>query len=117
MKTLKYKTLKGLLKQCLHTQITAENLLNKRVYIRGTWHNILLSEEANKEFTEMLANYCVKSKSRANEMADSLKDGYGDFSLFQCFYIELWRNNVYISTSLSGEGFRYCVRTYLKKYC
>ena len=118
MKTLHYKTLKGLLKQTANTQVTAEQLFNKRIYIRGAWRNIELSEEAQNEACKLFANYCVKTKNRALDMAYRLKYGYGDFSLFQGFYFELSKNNeVFISNSLSGEAFNYCVITYLKRYC
>lgn len=117
MKTLHYKTLKGLLKQTANTQITAEQLFNKRLYIRGAWRNIELSEEALTEASNLFANYCVKTKSRANAMAEALNARRGDLSLFQCFYISLHNGKIIISNSLSGEAFNYCVRTYLKRYC
>lgn len=117
MKTLHYKTLKGLLKQTADTQVTAEQLFKKRLYIRRAWRNVELSENAHIEACKLFANYCVKNKNRALDMAYSLKCGYGDFSLFQCFYFSLHKGDIIISNSLSGEAFNHCVRNYLKKYC
>lgn len=117
MKTIKYKTLNGLLRQCLYTQLTAEALFSGRIYLRGKWCNIELSEEALTEAGELFANYCVKTKSRATAMAKGLKARRGDLSLFQCFYFSSHNGKVFISNSLSGEAFNHCVRNHLKKYC
>ena len=117
MKTRKYKTLKGFLNQCRYNQLTAEQLFTGRVYIRGRWCNVELSENARTEASKLLASYCVKTRSRAKAMADALNARNGDLSLFQCFYFYLRNGEIFISNSLSGEAFNYCVRMYLKKWC
>lgn len=93
----KYKTLRGLLAN--HAgQMTIENMFNnRRIYKSGCgWCNFELSE-------------------RRNEVAEGLANGWGDMSLFQCFYISYSKKyGVHCSNSLSGEAFNYCRRKYLR---
>ena len=112
----KYKTLRGLLAN--HAgQMTAENLFNsRRIYKSGRgWCSFKLSEEATREAAEMFANYLYSKGERRDEVAEGLARGYGDFSLFQCFYISYSKKyGVYCNNSLSGDAFNYCRRKYLR---
>lgn len=116
MKTYNYKTAKGLLS---HTgQMTVETFLNRRFHHNtGGWANFTVSDKVNEDICKLIADYCVSTKARAKDMYFSLLNCEGDASLFQCFYIGIYNGKVIISNSLSGSAFRYCVRTYLKKYC
>lgn len=112
----KYKTLRGLLAN--HAgQMTAENLFNtRRIYKSGCgWCSFELSEEATREAAEMFANYLYKKGERRDEVSEGLARGWGDLSLFQCFYISYSEKyGVHCSNSLSGEAFNYCRRKYLR---
>lgn len=116
MKTYNYKTAKGLLN---HTkQLTVEQFLNRSFHHNtGGWANFSVTDSVNKEICRLIASYCVATKKRALDMYSALINKDGDASLFQCFYISLHNGKVIVSNSLSGNAFRYCVRTYLKKYC
>lgn len=116
MGTYKYKTAKGLL---THTkQLTVDEFLIRRFYHNtGKWSNFSICDSVNEEICKIIASYCVKTKSRAKDMYLSLLNCEGDTSLFQCFYIDLYKGKVIISNNLSGDAFRYCIRKYLKKYC
>lgn len=109
MKTIKYKTLKGLLNQT--RQITVEQFLNGRFYhnTKG-WINFKLDEEERKKVLESFSKYCFATKKAQKQMFYNLVNNYRDTSLFQCFYI----NKKGFSNSLSGEAFDYCVRKYNK---
>lgn len=112
----KYKTLRGLLAN--HAgQMTIENLFGlRRIYKSGCgWCSFELSEDATKEAAELFANYLYNKGARQAEVAEGLARGWGDFSLFQCFYISYSKKyGVYCSNSLSGEAFNYCRRKYLR---
>ena len=116
MKTYNYKTAKGLLK---HTgQLNVEAFLNRRFHHNtGGLANFNVTDSVNKEICGLVASYCVATKTRARDLYHALMNQKGDASLFQCFYIGIYNGKVIISNSLSGSAFRYCVRTYLKKYC
>ena len=112
----KYKTLRGLLANQAG-QITAENLFNnRRIYkTRRGWCSFELSEEATREAAEMFANYLYKKGERRDEVAEGLARGWGNLSLFQCFYISYSKKyGVHFSNSLSGDAFNYCRRKYLR---
>lgn len=109
MKTIKYKTLKGLLNQT--RQITVEQFLNSRFYhnTKG-WINFKLDEEEKKKVLENFSKYCFATKKAQKQMFHNLVNNYGDPSLFQCFYIDKRG----FSNSLSGEAFDYCKRRFNK---
>lgn len=119
MKTYKFKTLRGLMRAS-SGQLTAEAVFSGRAYLsngRG-WCHVVLSDRARLDAAELFAAYCVRSKARRADMVEALANGRGDFSLFQCFYFDLYFNSMpKISNSLSGEAFNYCVRQYLRRYC
>lgn len=119
MRTYRFKTLRGLMRAS-SGQLTAEAVFSGRVYLsRGRgWCNVVLSDCARQEAAQLFAAYCVASKARRADMVEALAAGRGDFSLFQCFYFDLYFNSMpKISNSLSGEAFNYCVRQYLRRYC
>lgn len=109
MRTIKYKTLIGLLNQT--KQITIEQFLNGRFHhnTKG-WINFKLDKEEKKKVLESFSKYCFLSKKAQNKLFFNLINNYGDPSLFQCFYID----KKGFSNSLSGESFNYCVRKYSK---
>lgn len=109
MKTIKYKTLNGLLSQT--RQMTIEQFLNGRFHhnTKG-WINFKLDEEEKKKVLESFSKYCFLSKKAQNKLFFNLINNYGDPSLFQCFYID--KNG--FSNSLSGEAFDYCIRRFNK---
>lgn len=118
MRTYKFNTLCGFLRAC-SGQVTAEHVFSGRAYLsngRG-WCNVVLSDRARLEAAEMLAAYCVTSKARRADMAQSLAAGYGDFSLFQCFYLVDYGTGLHFTNSLSGSAFTSVIRDYLRKYC
>lgn len=109
MKTIRYKTLSGLLNQT--RQMTVEQFLNRRFYhnTKG-WVNFELNEEEYIKTLERFSKYCFATKKAQKQMFYNLVNNYGDTSLFQCFYID----KKGFSNSLSGESFNYCVRKYSK---
>lgn len=99
MKTIKYKTLNGLLNQT--RQMTIEQFLN-RCFHHNTkgWINFKLNEEEKKKVLESFSKYCFSTKKAQNKLFFNLINNYGDPSLFQCFYIDKRG----FSNSLSGEA-------------
>ena len=117
MKTMNYKTLRGLLKQT--RQLTIEQLFSERFChkTRG-WSNFALDENAKRDAAEGFAKYLISNKKRQNDLVDALMDGRGGLDLFQCFYINYSpKYGIYFDNSLSGDAYNYCKRMYLKKYC
>lgn len=85
MKTIKYKTLKGLLNQT--RQMTVEQFLNNRFHhnTKG-WINFKLGEEEKKKVLQNFSKYCFATKKAQKQMFYNLVNNYEDTSLFQCFY-------------------------------
>ena len=119
MKTYKFKTLCGFLRSC-SGQVTAEHVFSGRAYLsngRG-WCNVVLSDSARLEAAEIFAAYCVRNKARRADMVEALAAGRGDFSLFQCFYFDLYfKTAPKVSNSLSGSAFTSVIREYLRRWC
>lgn len=118
MKTIKYKTIKGLLKQC--SQMTVEDFFSGMMYHKSKNKYLCfdLDDTERLKVAEKFAEYLLSSKKRRTDLVDALMEGRGDLGYFQCFYVNY--NNkygVYINNSLSGEAFEHCKRMYLKKYC
>lgn len=109
MKTIKYKTLNGLLNQT--RQMTVEQFLNRRFHhnTKG-WINFELEGYCYEIVLERFSKYCFATKKAQNKLFFNLINNYGDPSLFQCFYID--KNG--FSNSLSGEAFDYCIRRFNK---
>lgn len=118
MRTYKFNTLRGLYRAA-SGQLTAEALFRGRVYLsngRG-WCNVVLSDRARLEASEMFAAYCVASKARRADMVEALAAGRGDFSLFQCFYLVDYGHGLHFTNSLSGSAFTSVIREYLRRWC
>ena len=109
MKTIKYKTLNGLLSQT--RQMTMEQFLNKRFHHKTKgWINFDLDGYIYDIVLELFSKYCFATKKAQKQMFHNLVNNYGDPSLFQCFYID----KKGFSNSLSGEAFDYCRRRFNK---
>ena len=109
MKTIKYKTLNGLLSQT--RQMTMEQFLNKRFHHKTKgWINFDLDGYIYDIVLELFSKYCFATKKAQKQMFHNLVNNYGDPSLFQCFYIDKRG----FSNSLSGEAFDYCKRRFNK---
>ena len=118
MKTIKYKTIKGLLKQC--GQMTVEDFFSGMMYHKSKNKYLCfdLDDTERLKAAEKFAEYLLSSKKRRADLVDALMEGRGDLGYFQCFYVNYDnKRGVYINNSLSGEAFDYCKRMYLKKYC
>lgn len=117
MKTLKYKTLKGLLKKT--QQMTIEQLFSGRFnHTTKGWSNFVLDEDDKRKAATLFARYIYQNEHRVKQIVEALMDGRGDLGLFQCFYIEYSpKYGIYCSNSLSGDAFEYCRRMYVKRYC
>ena len=117
MKTLKYKTLKGLLKKT--QQMTIEQLFTGRFdhNTKGRC-NFILDEDEKRTAATLFARYIYKNPHRVEQITEALMAGRGGLDLFQYFYIDyLPKYGIYCSNSLSGEAFEYCRRMYVKRYC
>lgn len=109
MKTIKYKTLPGLLSQT--RQLTVEEFLNGRFnHKKKGWINFKLDSNEYKKTLKAFSEYCFSSKKAQNNLFYNLVNDNFDSSFFQSFYIE---KNCF-SNSLSGEGFNYCLRNYYR---
>ena len=112
-----FKTAKGFVKSS-YLQVTIENIMSGRAMFchngRCKHENFKLSNEAIREIADGFSKYLYSTKERANEVFNAFIHHRGDYSLFQCFYIELCENSLRFSTSLSGESFNYCRREFLK---
>ena len=117
MRTLHYKTLRGLLR---HTHfLRIENLFAGRFShkIHG-FCNFTLAESEKRKAAEKFAEYLISTKKRRVDLVEALMNGRGELDYFHCFYIHYSPGNgIYCSNSLSGEAFEHCKRMYLKKYC
>lgn len=109
MRTINYKTLKGLLSQT--RQITVEQFLNGRFHHKKKgWINFKLDNKEREKVLESFSKYCFSSKKAQKKLFNNLANGAFDSSFFQCFHIEKKR----FSNTLSGEAFNYCLRNYNK---
>ena len=117
MRTLHYKSLKGLLKQT--SQMRIENLFSGRFYHnkKGVCY-FTISESEKRKAAEKFAEYLLSTKKRRVDLVEALMNGRGELDYFHCFYIYYSpKHGFYCSNSLSGEAFDHCKRMYLKKYC
>lgn len=113
----KYKTLRGLLANCDGQMKICDLFGSGRGYKRGRgFFSFELGESARIEAARKFAGYLYATKGeRRAEVAEGLARGWGDLTLFQCFYIDYKKGRgVYCSNSLSGEAFDYCRRKYLR---
>ena len=118
MKTIKYKTIKGLLKQC--SQMTVEDFFSGMMYHKSKNKYLCfdLDDTERLKVAEKFAEYLLSSKKRRADLVDALMEGRGDLSYFQCFYVEYNdKHGPFFCCSLCGEAFEHCKRMYLKRYC
>lgn len=112
-----FKTAKGFIKSsCL--QVTVENIMSGRATFchdgKYKHENFKLSSDAIREIAKEFSAYLYSTKERANEVFDAFMRHRGDYSFFQCFYVEWSGKSLRFSTSLSGEAFNYCRREFMK---
>ena len=118
MKTIKYKTIRGLLSQS--RQMTIEYFFKNMFYhiSKRKFYGFSIDDSQKRQVAEKFAEYLLSSKKRRSDLVDALMNERGDLGYFQCFYVNYDnKRGVYINNSLSGEAFDYCKRMYLKKYC
>lgn len=112
-----FKTAKGFLKSS-YSQVTIENIMSGRTTFchNGVYkhENFKLSSDVICEIAEGFSKYLYSTKGRANEVFDAFMQQRGDYSFFQCFYVEWGGNSLRFSNSLSGEAFNYCRREFMK---
>lgn len=118
MKTIKYKTIRGLLSQS--GQMTIEYFFRNTFYhmSRREFCGFSIDDSQKRQVAEKFAEYLLSSKKRRADLVDALMNERGDLGYFQCFYINYdKKRGLYISNSLSGEALNHCKRVYLKRYC
>lgn len=112
-----YRTLKGLLK-AYGMQVTVEKFFdeNQRVYRNGKNVRLQPTKELQERVARAFAKQLYKRKSSAENFVARLtsESCLLDWSLFQCFYVELSKGKIRISNSLSGEAHDYCIRKFLR---
>ena len=112
-----FKTAKGFIKSS-YLQVTVENIMSGRTTFchNGAYkhENFKLSSDVIREIAKGFSEYLYSTKERANEVFEAFMQHHGNYSLFQCFYVERRGNSLRFSTSLSGESFNYCRREFLK---
>lgn len=112
-----FKTANGFIKSS-YLQVTIENIMSGRTTFchNGKYkhENFKLSSEAIREIAKAFSVYLYSTKERACEVFDAFMQHHGDYSLFQCFYVEWSENSLRFSNSLSGEAFNYCRREFMK---
>ena len=118
MKTIKYKTIRGLLSQS--GQMTIEYFFRNMFYhmSKRKFCGLSIDDSQKRQVAETFAEYLSSSKKRRADLVEALMNQRADLGYFQCFYVNYDnKRGVYINNSLSGEAFDYCKRMYLKKYC
>ena len=118
METIKYKTIKGILKQC--SQMTVEDFFSGIMFHKSKHKCVrFVIDDAEKlKVARGFAEYLLSTKKRRDDLVEALMNERGDLGYFQCFYVNYNKKcGVYINNSLSGEAFDYCKRMYLKRYC
>ena len=112
-----FKTAKGFIKSS-YLQVSIENIMSGRTTFchNGSYkhENFKLSSDAIREIEKGFSEYLYSTKERANKVFDAFMQHRGDYSFFQCFYVEWRGNSLRFSTSLSGEAFNYCRREFMK---
>ena len=112
-----YRTLKGLLK-AYGMQVTVEKFFdeNQRIYRNGKNIRLQPTKELQFEVATAFAKQLYKRKSSSENFIARLtsESCLLDWSLFQCFYVELSNGKIRISNSLSGEAHDYCIRKFLR---
>lgn len=112
-----YKTLRGL-KKAYGGQIEVREFFDRKrlVYKNGKFVRLQPTKELEEKVARAFAEQIYKKKSSKEKFVAILMSGNSclDWSLFQCFYVEQRKNRIYISNSLSGEAYDYCIRKFLR---
>ena len=115
MRTIKkyYKTLNGFLNAVgKHTVSVYLSMIGYPVIKNGKRYELYLDDSAKEELGEYMAKlWCKRCHSL---VVDAFKNSKGDFSYFQCFYIERYDGTIHIGNSLAGENFDYCKKMWKK---
>ena len=115
MRTIKkyYKTLNGFLNAVgKHTVSVYLSMEGYPVIKDGKRYELYLDDSAKEELGEYMAKKW--SKRYHNLVVDAFKNSKGDFSYFQCFYIERYDGKIHIVNSLPGKNFDYCKKMWKK---
>jgi hypothetical protein len=115
MRTIKrtYKTLNGFLNAVgKHTVSVYLSMGGYPLIKDGKRYELYLDDSAKEELGEYMAKEW--SKRYHNFVVDAFKNSEGDFSYFQCFYIERYDGRIRIGNSLAGESFDYCKKMWKK---
>lgn len=112
-----YKTLRGLKKAYGH-QIRVSDFFDPQSQVFKNGKNVRLqpTKELQEEVAQAFARQLyVKKSSQRNFVAKLTSEScLLDWSLFQCFYVELSKGKIRIGNSLSGEAYNYCIRKFLR---
>ena len=115
MRTIKkyYKTLNGFLNAVgKHTVSVYLSMIGYLVIKNGKRYELYLDDSAKEELGEYMAKlWCKRYHSL---VVDAFKNSKGDFSYFQCFYIERYDGTIHIGNILAGENFDYCKKMWKK---
>ena len=112
-----YKTLRGL-KKAYGGQIEVREFFDRKrlVYRNGKIVRLQPTEELQEKVARAFAEQVYTWKGAKENFVAILMSGSSrlDWSLFQCFYVEQRKNGIFISNSLSGEAYNYCIRKFLR---
>ena len=111
-----YKTLRGL-KKAYGGQIEVREFFDRKklVYRNGKIVRLQPTEELQEKVARAFAEQVYTWKGAKENFVAILMSGSSrlDWSLFQCFYVEQRKNGIFISNSLSGEAYNYCIRKFV----
>ena len=111
-----YKTLRGLLK-AHGGQIRVSDFFDqeRRIYKNGKNVRLQPTKELQEKVAIAFAEQIYTKKSSKDNFVAILmsRSSRLDWSLFQCFYVEQRKNGIFISNSLSGEAYNYCIRKFV----
>lgn len=112
-----FKTTKGFIKSS-YLQVTIKDIMSGRTTFRhnGAYkrEDFELSSDVICEIAEGFSEYLYSTKERADKVFEAFVQHRGNYSLFECFYVELRGNSLRFSNSLSGDAFNYCRREFMK---
>ena len=111
-----YKTLRGL-KKAYGGQIEVREFFDRKrlVYRNGKIVRLQPTEELQEKVARAFAEQVYTWKGAKENFVAILmsRSSRLDWSLFQCFYVEQRKNGIFISNSLSGEAYNYCIRKFV----
>ena len=111
-----YKTLRGL-KKAYGGQIRVSVFFDRKelVWKNGKHVRLQPTKELQEKVARAFAEQVYTWKGAQENFVAILMSGSSwlDWSLFQCFYVEQRKNGIFISNSLSGEAYNYCIRKFV----